>query len=199
MPSHPRYLAYVAVALSLASTVAFAASPAEESTLLPLAQAGTVPMPAGSPNTQANPAAGVEQIVAPTNATSKKELGREVVRSMLGEAHIRKYDELEKAGGFGSQIATLALESAFGSVWARPGLDRKHRSLVTIGVLVALHLPEELKNHVRAALANGLTVTEIEEAIMQTVPYAGFPAAGQGMAAAKTVLTDLGLIGGKTQ
>lgn len=125
---------------------------------------------------------------------TKKELGREVVRTMLGENHIKKYDESEKHPSFGTEMGQIALESAFGSIWARPGLEKKYRSLITIGVLIALHYPEELKNHIRAALTNGLTVKEIEEAIMHTVPYAGFPAAAQGMHAAKDVLTDLGLL-----
>lgn len=128
--------------------------------------------------------------------TTKMELGREVVRTMLGEDHIRRYDEVQKDGGFGSAMVPLALESAFGSIWARPGLDRKSRSMLTIGVLIALRHPEELKNHVRAALANGCTVQEIEEAIMHTIPYAGFPAAAQGMTAAKAILGELGLIDG---
>ena len=125
---------------------------------------------------------------------SKKELGREVVRSMLGEAHIKKYDEAERRGGFGTEMGQIALESAFGSIWARPGLERKYRSMITIGVLVALHCPEELKNHIRAALTNGFTPKELEEAVMHTIPYAGFPAASQAMKATVEVLTELGVI-----
>ena len=127
--------------------------------------------------------------------STNSELGREVVRAMLGEQHLEKYDAAERSGTFGADMARIALESAFGSIWARPGLDRKYRSLVTIGVLVALHYPEELMNHVRAAISNGLTAKEIEEAIMQTIPYAGFPAAAQGMKAARAVLSQLRLIG----
>jgi 4-carboxymuconolactone decarboxylase len=126
--------------------------------------------------------------------TTKKELGREVVRSMLGEKHVEKFDAAENSAAFGADMTRIALESAFGCIWARPGLDRKYRSMVTIGVLVALHFPEELKNHVRAAITNGFTAKEIEEAIMQTIPYAGFPAASQAMNATKDVLSSLGLI-----
>ena len=125
---------------------------------------------------------------------TKKELGREVVRSMLGEKHLEKLDAAENSAAFGSGMTELALESAFGAIWTRPGLDRRYRSMVTIGVLVALHYPEELKNHIRAAMTNGFTPKEIEEAIMQTIPYAGFPAASQAMNAAREVLSDLGLI-----
>jgi 4-carboxymuconolactone decarboxylase len=126
---------------------------------------------------------------------TKKELGREVVRSMLGEKHVEKFDVAENSTAFGADMTQIALESAFGAIWARPGLDRKCRSMVTIGVLVALHYPEELKNHIRAAITNGFTPKEVEEAIMQTIPYAGFPAASQAMNVARAVLSSLGLIG----
>jgi 4-carboxymuconolactone decarboxylase len=126
---------------------------------------------------------------------TKKELGREVVRSMLGEKHVEKFDVAENSTAFGADMTQIALESAFGTIWARPGLDRKCRSMVTIGVLVALHYPEELKNHIRAAITNGFTPKEVEEAIMQTIPYAGFPAASQAMNVARAVLSSLGLIG----
>jgi 4-carboxymuconolactone decarboxylase len=126
---------------------------------------------------------------------TKMELGREVVRSMLGEKHVEKFDAAENSTAFGADMTRIALESAFGSIWARPGLDRKYRSMVTIGVLVALHYPEELKNHIRAAVTNGFTAKEIEEAIMQTIPYAGFPAASQALNATKEVLASLGLLG----
>jgi 4-carboxymuconolactone decarboxylase len=126
---------------------------------------------------------------------TKKELGREVVRSMLGEKHVEKFDVAENSTAFGADMTQIALESAFGTIWARPGLDRKCRSMVTIGVLVALHYPEELKNHIRAAITNGFTPKEVEEAIMQTIPYAGFPAASQAMNVARSVLSSLGLIG----
>ncbi len=125
---------------------------------------------------------------------TKKDLGREVVRSMLGDKHVEKFDVAENSTAFGADMSQIALESAFGTIWARPGLDRKYRSMVTIGVLVALHYPEELKNHIRAAITNGFTAKEVEEAIMQTIPYAGFPAASQAMNAAKAVLSSLGLI-----
>ena len=95
---------------------------------------------------------------------------------------------------FGSALSRLATDFVFGSVWAREGLERKQRSLVTIAVLIALGRTEELKNHVRIGLKNGLTITEIEEAILQTAAYAGFPAAWSASNAATDVLQDLELV-----
>jgi 4-carboxymuconolactone decarboxylase len=86
---------------------------------------------------------------------------------------------LERAQGTGAEaaVADLALEFVFGKIWSREGLDRKQRSLVTIGALIALRQTAELQNHFRIALTNGLSMAEIEEAIVQMAPYAGFPAA----------------------
>jgi 4-carboxymuconolactone decarboxylase len=84
---------------------------------------------------------------------------------------------LSRETGAEAILAELSLDFVFGRVWARAGLDRKQRSLVTIGVLVALRQSAELQNHIRIGLTNGLTLTEIGEAIVQTAPYAGLPAA----------------------
>jgi AraC-like DNA-binding protein/alkylhydroperoxidase/carboxymuconolactone decarboxylase family protein YurZ len=62
-------------------------------------------------------------------------------------------------------------------LWSRGVLDARQRSLVTIAILIALRQTEELKNHIRIGLTNGLTVREIEEATIQAAAYAGFPAA----------------------
>jgi hypothetical protein len=56
------------------------------------------------------------------------------------------------AGGFGSAMMALAVDFVFGSIWTRPGLDRKQRSLVTLGILIALRRTEELKNHAHGSL-----------------------------------------------
>jgi 4-carboxymuconolactone decarboxylase len=95
---------------------------------------------------------------------------------------------------FGARLGELAADYVFGGLWARPGLDRRSRSLVTLGILIALRQPEELKVHVGAAIRNGCTVQEIEEAIYQATAYAGFPAAVQAAAVAGEVLRAQGLI-----
>ncbi|MDO7833425.1 carboxymuconolactone decarboxylase family protein [Sphingobium sp. HBC34] len=97
---------------------------------------------------------------------------------------------------FGAAIGKLATDFAFGSVWAREGLERKQRSLVVIGVLIALRQMQELKNHIRIGLTNGLTVGEIEEALIQTIPYVGFPAAASATSAIIEVLRERNLATG---
>ena len=127
--------------------------------------------------------------------TDRLEAGRRVVREMLGEPFLGALEAAAASGDFGCAAAQLALGGAFGDVWARPGLERKQRSLVTMGILIALRTPAELKNHIRAALANGCSATEIEETIIQSIPYAGFPAAAIALTAAAEVLKERGLLG----
>lgn len=95
--------------------------------------------------------------------------------------------------GFGGDIGELACQFAFGAVWGRDGLERKHRSLVVLAVLIAQRQPGELKNHVRIALNNGLTPREIEEALIQTLPYVGFPAVASATTAIIEVLRERGI------
>ena len=68
----------------------------------------------------------------------------------------------------------------FGDVWQRDGLDKKHRSLVTIAMLVAMGRSHETGIHMRGGLANGLTVEEIREVLVQSIMYCGLPAAVDG-------------------
>lgn len=98
-----------------------------------------------------------------------------------------------QSSDFGHAIGKLATDFAFGSVWARDGLERKQRSLVVIGVLIAQRQLSELKNHVRIGLTNGLTVREIEEALIQALPYVGFPAVASATSAVVEVLRERGL------
>jgi 4-carboxymuconolactone decarboxylase len=95
------------------------------------------------------------------------------------------------AKGFGSSMMALAADFVFGSVWSRPGLDRKQRSLVTLGILIALRQTEEFKHHVHIALNNGLTAAEIDETILQAAVYAGFPAANVAKKAAIDSLQEV--------
>ena len=78
-----------------------------------------------------------------------------------------------------------------GEVWARPGLSRDQRSLVTISVLSVLRENGPLRVHVEAGLANGLSREEIGEAIMHTAVYAGVPQALQSMQIAYEVFGEL--------
>lgn len=99
---------------------------------------------------------------------------------------------LSGASEFTADFQEFITRYAWGGVWARPGLDRKTRSAVTITALVALGHLEELKLHVRGALRNGLTQEEIKEVLLQSAIYCGVPAANSAFAAARSALEEPG-------
>src|ERR1700747_1540234 len=80
-------------------------------------------------------------------------------------------------GGVADELGDLSLDHVFGALWTRPGLDRRSRSLVTLGALIALRASDELKIHFGIAQRNGLRLEEIEEVIYHMTGYAGYPAA----------------------
>ena len=94
-----------------------------------------------------------------------------------------------RTNAFAGEIGELSLDHVFGALWTRPGLDRRSRSLVTLGALIALRAGDELKIHVRIALRNGLTVEEIEEVIYHMTAYAGYPAATSAANVAREALS----------
>ncbi|WP_205746975.1 carboxymuconolactone decarboxylase family protein [Deinococcus sp. KSM4-11] len=78
----------------------------------------------------------------------------------------------------------------FGDVWARPGLSRRDRSLITVAALVALNRPEQLRSHLALGLGNGLTPEEIGEAITHLAFYAGWPSAMTAAPVARDVFAQ---------
>jgi 4-carboxymuconolactone decarboxylase len=122
-----------------------------------------------------------------------REQGLKLFGEIRGAQHEAEFRKGLEAGGFAGAMTALAADFAFGSVWTRPGLERKQRSLVVIGMLIAQHQPLELKNHIRIGITNGLTKQEIEEAVIQSVPYGGFPAAASAASAMLEVFRELGL------
>lgn len=85
-------------------------------------------------------------------------------------------------------FARYLIEFPFGDIYARPGLDLRSREVATIAALTALgNAAPQLKVHIAAGLNVGLTQEEITEVIMQMAVYAGFPAALNGLFAAKEV------------
>ncbi|MEU2258348.1 carboxymuconolactone decarboxylase family protein [Nocardia xishanensis] len=85
------------------------------------------------------------------------------------------------AGTESEEIQRFVTEHVWDAVWNRPGLDRRDRSLLNLGILTALRAHEELAGHVRGALNNGLTREEIVEAVIHTSGYCGAPAALSAM------------------
>lgn len=122
--------------------------------------------------------------------TKNYDAGIELRRKMWGEAGVER---ISQATALNRPFEDLVTESVFGSLWLRPGLDLRTRSIVTLTALTALTKPNQLKIHIQGALANGVTVEEIREIIMHTALYAGIPTGVEAMAAAKEVLGKLGL------
>jgi 4-carboxymuconolactone decarboxylase len=91
-------------------------------------------------------------------------------------------------GGIADELGDMSLDHVFGALWTRPGLDRRSRSLLTLGALIALRASDELKLHFQIALHNGLSLEEIEEAIYHMTGYAGYPAAVNARRVAREVL-----------
>ncbi|MBF4161333.1 bifunctional 3-oxoadipate enol-lactonase/4-carboxymuconolactone decarboxylase PcaDC [Nocardioides acrostichi] len=119
-----------------------------------------------------------------------REAGMTVRREVLGDEHVDR--AAGRTTGFTRDFQALITEYAWGSIWTRPGLDRRSRSLITLTALVARGHHEELAMHVRAARRNGVTVAEIEELLLQTAIYCGVPDANTAFRIAQQVLVDLG-------
>ena len=118
--------------------------------------------------------------------------GMAVRRAVLGDDYV---DRATAAAGAAvtdvdRDFQTLITEFAWGSVWSRPGLDRRSRSMITLTALVAGGHHEELALHLRAALRNGLTRAEIGEVLLQTAVYCGVPAANTAFRIARDVLAE---------
>ncbi|QFU87285.1 4-carboxymuconolactone decarboxylase [Amycolatopsis sp. YIM 10] len=116
--------------------------------------------------------------------------GIRVRREVLGDAHVDR--AVANTTEFSQPFQDWITRSAWGSVWTRPGLDRRTRSCVTLAALAALHCHDELAMHVRVAIHNGLTPAEISEVLLHTAVYAGAPAGNAAFAVAQRVLAELG-------
>jgi 4-carboxymuconolactone decarboxylase len=91
----------------------------------------------------------------------------------------------KKIGDFAPKLVELTDNVLYGDVWERPGLSKRDRSLVTVATLVALYRHDQLPSHLRRAVAHGLTVEEISEAITHIAFYAGWPTAMTAVAIAR--------------
>lgn len=114
------------------------------------------------------------------------ETGMKVRREVLGDEHVDR--AIRGTTEFTQPFQELITRFAWGSVWARDGLDRRTRSAITLAVLTALGRENELAMHVRAARRNGLSDEEIGEVLLHTAVYAGVPAANAAFAIAQGVL-----------
>jgi 3-oxoadipate enol-lactonase/4-carboxymuconolactone decarboxylase len=116
------------------------------------------------------------------------EQGMKIRREVLGDAHVDRA-EVNKTS-FDTDFQRFITETAWGMVWARQGLDRRTRHLVTLAMLAALGKEHEFAMHVRASRNTGVTLDEIKELLLQVAVYAGVPAANSAIAAAKRVIAE---------
>ena len=96
-------------------------------------------------------------------------------KQVLGAAHVEK--TLSTVDKYTQPLQEIVNEYVWGAVWARPGLQPRDRSMITISMLTALNRPQELRTHIRAALTNGVTREEIMEILLHANVYCGAPAA----------------------
>lgn len=115
--------------------------------------------------------------------------GLAVRRDVLGADYVD--GSLARADDFNAAFQQLTTEMAWGTIWTRPGLPRKTRSILNIGMLVALNRGAELRLHMRAALTNGVTREEIKEILLQTGVYCGIPACLEAFRIATEVFKEV--------
>ncbi len=117
------------------------------------------------------------------------ETGRKIRTEVLGEERVRKV--LDQADDFNRDFQHFVTEYCWGAGWGRSALDRKQRSLLNLGMLAALNRGPEFELHFRGALKNGLTLDELQDALIQIAIYCGIPAGVEAFKIANKVRTEL--------
>lgn len=114
--------------------------------------------------------------------------GERARRKVLGDAHV----ERSKAAvtEFDADFQTFITEGAWGSVWARPHLSLRERSMITLALLAGLGRWEEVELHLRATRNTGATPEDVREVMLHVAVYAGVPAANHAIRLAKRILAE---------
>jgi 4-carboxymuconolactone decarboxylase len=121
-------------------------------------------------------------------ANTMYEKGLRNRKSVLGADYVEK--AINAADDFNRPFQELVTTYCWGEIWGREELPRKIRSMLNIAMLTALNRPHELKLHLRGALNNGVSRTEIREVLMQTAIYCGIPAAVDAFRSAREVFNE---------
>jgi 4-carboxymuconolactone decarboxylase len=116
------------------------------------------------------------------------EKGLATRKQVMGDDFVEQ--ALAVATPFTEPLQAHITRAAWGEIWQRPGLDRKSRSLITVAMLTALGKQQELKGHIRGALNNGVTVSELQEVLLHATIYCGIPAAAESFRTANAVLAE---------
>jgi 4-carboxymuconolactone decarboxylase len=119
------------------------------------------------------------------------EKGMAVRRAVVGETYVDA--SMKAADDFSMPMQELVTQFCWGEVWTRPGLDRRSRSILNLGMIAALNRPEELAIHVRGAINNGVTKDEIKECFLQVAVYVGMPAGLGSFKIARQVFKEMGI------
>jgi len=109
--------------------------------------------------------------------------GMQMRRAVLGDEHVDR--SWKNSTPFDEDFVRFITEVAWGSVWAREGLDLKTRHMITIAIIAALGREHELKLHINASPNTGITAEELKEVLLHVAAYAGIPAANSAFAIAK--------------
>lgn len=125
------------------------------------------------------------------SVTDKQTLdaGLEVRREVLGDDYVNR--AMQQADEFSRPFQELVSEFCWGTIWTRPGLPRKTRSLLNIAMLTALNRPHEVKIHIKGALTNGCSREEIREVLLQAAVYCGIPAGVDSFRIAREVFKEV--------
>jgi 4-carboxymuconolactone decarboxylase len=118
----------------------------------------------------------------------RRETGMRVRREVLGDAHVDR--AVANTNAFTADFQDFITRYAWGELWARPGLARPQRSMITLALLAGLGRDEELAMHVRAALRNGLSADDIREVLLHVAVYAGVPAANRAFVIADKTIKE---------
>lgn len=121
--------------------------------------------------------------------TGRFAAGMATRRAVLGDDHVDRAEASKTP--FDRDFQAFIIEGAWGSVWSRPGLSKRERSMITIALLAALGHDEEVAMHVRATANTGATAEDVTEALLHVAVYAGVPAANRAFKIAKRVLGEI--------
>ncbi|MGZ8211137.1 MAG: carboxymuconolactone decarboxylase family protein [Burkholderiales bacterium] len=126
---------------------------------------------------------------AKTKRSKAYEAGLAMRKKVLGPDHVER--SISTADEFTMPFQDAATEFAWGSVWTRPGLALRERSLVTVAMCIALNRPHELKVHVRGAIRNGVTRKELSELCLHAFLYCGGPASMDAFRTIRDALPEI--------
>ena len=124
--------------------------------------------------------------------TGRAKAGMATRRAVLGDAHVDRAQANTTA--FDADFQAFITEGAWGSVWSRPGIGRRERSMITIALLAALGHDEEVAMHVRATANTGASLDDVKEALLHVAVYAGVPAANRAFKVAKQAFREIGVL-----